>query len=265
MISRPARIGSHRAFSLMELVFAAFIMLTGFTLVATLVQQSLGHQATVEENIRAANFANNVLADIRREASDYAFFKNDDWSSFALIKDPLASDLEARVTVEPADLAAPCTNLEERWPPGERRLMVGTMKTATIKIFNQTGEIFSLGAYIPAPEGRVRFSNPVLVTPLAGSVASLAKDEETEFTAKLFDKDGDEIPGVEFSFQVNPVDGNATALPSRAAPQATVLKNVYLRSNGTRIYTGGSVKVRATAVYFGNQYQGESEEITLLR
>jgi type II secretory pathway pseudopilin PulG len=260
---RIQELRNRRAVSLLEAVIAVFILLGVLTFTLEIYSRSMGYLGAIERNAQAANFANNVLNEVRQWAKEPENFLLDDWAPFASFKDSSFPDLEARVTADFSTTMSPSSAQEIDRPSGRQVRMEGSLKTVSINILRDGEDLFQVTAVLSEPKREIDIASAVVVTPVGPLAGPLAADETQRFRAKFIDANGDEVKDVKFSWSVEPNTGNAHISEQSRDGEEGTLMNAYILRPNTRIYTGGTCRVSASATYFGEDYSGLSGSVEL--
>ena len=115
-------------FSLIEAVFATFLLLSGVLLGAYVFHSGLRAEASNEKRVVATMLAESVFSEVRRAANEdfqglEAAYDGREW------RDPTESDMAVEVAVRPIVLSLVCQELEsqydrsKRFPEAEARLL----------------------------------------------------------------------------------------------------------------------------------------------
>ncbi len=120
---------------------------------------------------------------------------------------------------------------------------------------------------VAAPPREVDPTTAVVVRRSGGAGDPVPRDGVVSFEAELVDASGDRIPGVMFSWAVEPVTGNATVLRETTARSGEFaeLQNRYAYNLLTDTWgvQPGNIFLRATAVYNGQPLTAQSDSVVL--
>jgi type II secretory pathway pseudopilin PulG len=249
-----------RGASLVETVVALFVLLSAFTFVAALYNQSLSHHRNVERKEEATRFLSNTLEEVRAWAGQPANYLLPTWAPFSSVTDPRFPEFEVRVEVASANLSGSCDSLEQAKDPADRVLLTGSARLVTATVLDRGREIQSVSTLIIEPD---RAAQTVEVFPVPATPATLGREAEAVFEARLLDVDGEVIPDVSFNWAVVPSTGNASISSVNSGLGQGTLRNTNSYYAGPVYYTGGKCLVEASTSYRGVQYIGLSDEVQL--
>jgi len=255
---------------MLEMVIAMFVLLTVSTFVLTLYGQSFQYLKNADRQFQGTLFAENTLAQVRAWAKEPTNYERATWAPFSNVTDPAFNDFKGVLTVAPAELSADCSALETGLAPATPVEMNSSSRRVTLDVSWRNEPFLSITTLVTEPERALETTDPVVVTSIAPLPPVVGVDQEVEFEAKLMDSAGQEIPDVEFAWSVLPGSetpgikpGNASLVSLSRDGRKAVLKNRYIRYNGTFTHTGGTCRVVASARYWGAFYRGTSQDITL--
>lgn len=258
MISRQRTVG----FSLLEVLFASFLLITALSLTIFLIHQSFQSEADSGIKVRALHDAQNVIEEIRAIAK--SDFKNNIGSVDGRVWPCTLSDylIESSVKWEP--LALPCTELESQYNPGVELPNLGR------KIL--TNSVWKVDVEVRRKDGsRTLVHLTTLVTDLAPESFELRMltpdglkappQGELRFRAVAYDADQDVIEDLVITWYVEPINSFGSIHTVRRDGWECIYKNLYLDYGNRYETTPGQCRIVARGEYKG-QVRYATTEIT---
>lgn len=256
----------NRGFSLMEALFASFLLLTSVLLSVQLFDSSLKAEADNEQRSVAAVVAENGLDEIREAALvDFknldSLYNNKTWND--------ADNPNFRLTakVEPQALSAPCGELESQYPnpfavfpqPRPRQMTnsvwrvqlvvdwprAGNSKVRVVEYFSSLKKVTDFKLIIDPP-GSDKIDD------FTTGTFSVAPNGVLDFTAKAY-SDGEEIKDIQFSWYVEPLDGFGSVFRESRDGTECRYKNYYRNSNNAPKYSPGKCDLVVRAKFQGKE------------
>ena len=243
-----------RGFSLMEAIFASFLLLTAVALATFLVSTSMRASTNNERKIVASMVAESAMEEIRASSNEH-------YSSLSGLYDGKVWDypefegysITSRVAWEP--LNVPCSSLESQYvesaafPSPSRTVFTQSLWKVQVEV-----------SWSGSPLDRVRLLshiadwNPVghltlHVTPGGGE---LPKDGEMEFSAEARNN-GVVLKDLVLSWYVEPLDGYGTIVNVSRDGSRCRFKNVYRNYDGSYTHAPGRCNVVVRATYQGRE------------
>ncbi|MBT9587615.1 hypothetical protein IV102_30010 [bacterium] len=279
-----------RGLSLLEAVFALFVLLSAFLVVINLFHSGLGHSARLEKQQMAALVADRYLEQMRlwsetRTGTTY------NYETLAAVYGARSESIQdytefaVSTQVSPITLGSACSHFEMPTPPlplvnattnfpmGSRQLPASNGSAQSVHLtitWDNNSHRIDLQTYLCRPIPNPRALNPIVITPQAatpyvvGSGALLPHGDTgagLNLTATAFDIDGQAIPDVFFEWDVLALQGNGTMVQSRDGSLANVTNLVQL--NGSPHFTGGNISVVVGATIHGRKVLGTFGPIEL--
>jgi hypothetical protein len=124
---------SKAAFTLVEAIIGAFLLLMSLLVVAALVDSSLRTQAKAEQYLMASMVASSELDKLRAYADRFGMAQLDgfDGQSFPSESEP---ELQVRLSVRPQTLYLPNSSLESHLPEAERKAFENSARLVTVRV-----------------------------------------------------------------------------------------------------------------------------------
>lgn len=121
------------AFSLVEAIIAAFLLLTSLLVVAALVDSSLRTQAKAEQYLMASLIAGNEMGKLRGYGERYGMRPLDNFDGQSFVSE-MDSGFEVRLKVKPSILYLPNSSLEADLPPAERKAFEDSARQVAVSV-----------------------------------------------------------------------------------------------------------------------------------
>lgn len=263
-----------RALTLLETVFATFLLLWAILIVVRLFHSGIGYTSRSVEQETAVFLGEQHLERMRAwsESMSGNVYNYDQLTSLAIYNgSTIPSDLPGfsiTTRVVARELYSGCSQMELS-RPDDRRVLRDSACTVQVDVkwaadsrqlrlctlLARPALTFPVPAPSPVLPGGVTLSgppdNPV---PHLGS---------TTLQAGALDRNGTPIRDLFYDWELVPISGAATLEQTRAGDSVRLFNWIYL-PDGTRASTGGDVTVRVTARYHGQTVYQESEPIHLL-
>lgn len=256
---------SHRrGFSLLEAVFASFLLLTSILLSVQLFDSSLKAEANNEQRTIAALVAESALDEIRAEANqDFNTLRSKyDGRSWTLTAYP---EFEISAQVVPTFLAAPCSELESQYtnpsavfPAPKPRLLkdsvwqvqlditwprAGDDAVTVVEYFSNLKRVLNFEVRITPPGG-------TNIGPVTSGTFNVARGRTRDFRASAT-ADGAPVRDVQYSWYVEPLNGFGSVHRVSRDGTECRYKNAYRNYNNAIRYSPGKCDLVVKAVYQG--------------
>lgn len=248
----PSR--ARRGFSLLEAIFASFLMLTSIAIATYLVSASMRASAGNEKKIVASMVAESAMEEIRAAANENytglaGTYHNRTWSY------PNFPEYTVRSRVEWDPLNVPCSSLEAQYaataafPAPSRTVFSRSLWKVEIDV-----------SWSALPRDRVRLMGHVadwqsvgtLAISITGGGGDLARDAELTFSAEARN-DGVPLQDLVLSWYVEPLDGYGTITRVSRDGSRCVFKNVYRNYDGSYTHAPGRCQLVVRAIYQGRE------------
>lgn len=250
----PSR--ANRGFSLLEAIFASFLMLTSIAIATFLVTTSMRASANNEKKIVASMVAESAMEEVRAAANDSytnlaGLYDGKEWEypNFAGYK------ITSKVEWEP--LNVPCSSLESQYAAG------ATFPTLGRTVFeNSLWKIQVQVAWSSSPLDRVRLIShsadwrpvgnlDINITP--GS-AAVPLNGEVNFSAQATNN-GAPLRDLVLSWYVEPLDGYGTITKVSRDGSRCSFKNIYRNYDGSYTHAPGQCNLVVRAYYQGKEHE----------
>jgi hypothetical protein len=258
----PSPCPSNRGFSLMEAVFASFLLITSILISVLVFDSSLQAEANNEQRIMAAIVAESALEEVRSYANiDFPGTQDAyDGRKWTL---PNYTQFKVEAQVGPQELAIPCTELETQYPDAptfptpERRSLSNSVWRCEVAVeWSRGSEKLRMVRYLANLSQVNNFE--VVITPQGGSAIdaitsgtfNVQQNRTKDFKAEAF-ADGKRVDDVQFSWFVEPLDGFGSIYRVSRDGKDCRYKNSYRNYDGTTKHGPGFCDVVVRAVYQG--------------
>ncbi len=249
------------AFSLIEAIFATFLLLSAVLLGAYVFHSGLRAEANNEKRVVATMLAESVVAEIREAASrDFqrliASYNGRTWL------DSSESGMTVSVAARPLSLSLVCQELESQYPRTNRfpqpqpRLLTESAVEIEVKVDWADPAPQSIRLLETVTNLRTATEFKVVLLNDSGGIApeamTLAKGATMDFAAKAT-ADGQPVEDIQFTWFVQPVIGFGS-LPavSRDGSRCTY-QNAYRNYNDDLRYAPGACYLTLKATYQGRE------------
>ncbi len=262
---------SRRGLSLVEVVIALGLLVTGVLFLLPMMQYALRYSQEVEKSKLAAQLAEAELERLRSWAArpTAAGFQFDELDSYpsATSANPERPDFLVSVAVAPITLYSPNSLLEGVCPSDNRRMLQNSARKVRVTVswpsFGRRAQLH-IASLIAAPTRRFRAHQPIEVVGVVPG-PPLAKNATLDFQVRAFDENNREIDDLFYDWSVERTSGGGTiSFLSRDGRRAT-FQNRSRTALGGAYYTGGNCRVKAIARYRGEEKCGYSSPIALQR
>ncbi|MBX3170726.1 MAG: hypothetical protein KF760_25195 [Candidatus Eremiobacteraeota bacterium] len=260
--------------SLLESVFATFLLLWAIMIVVRLFHTGIGYTSRSLEQETAIFLAEQQLERMRAwsESLNGNVYNYDQLASLAIYNGtPVAAEqpgftLTTRVMAR--ELYSGCSQIELS-RPSDRRVLRNSACTVQVEVKWAGGTrqlrlctLFARPALtFPSPAPSPHLPTGVIITgPADNPVPHLGS---TTLQAGAIDRNGAPLEDLLYEWELVPISGAGTLEQSRSGQSARLFNWVYL-PDGTRTSTGGEVSVRVTARYHGQTVYQETGPIRLL-
>lgn len=264
-----------RGYSLLEAVLASFLLVCTFFMVSRLFHTGLQYATKVENRMEAVQVAEQRMAELRRWAKTTRT-----WTGFPNGPVDGYERYEVSVTLVNETLYCPSTELEKAFPSDNRRELSRVAKRANVLVRWGTAGWGFRGRHLltalitkGCPEWREsvaddRHADEIVIS---GTFPNPVRDQEVILTAKGYDENDDEIPGLFFHWSVEPVfDGNHPGvgriqLINRDGSKVKFTNEIRRRDILNQPWTQGDGRCRVVcyALYNGEERACRSEPIEL--
>lgn len=264
----------HRALTLLETVFASFILLWAILIVVRLFHTGIGYTSRSLEQETAVFLAEQHLERMRAwaESTSGNVYNYDQLTTLAIYNgSTLPAELPGftlTTRVVTRELYSGCSQME-LGRPSDRRVLADSACTVQVDV-KWAGNRRQLRLCTLLARPALTFPTPAASPSLpTGVTLSAASDNpvphlgSTSLQAGALDRNGAAIEDLFYDWEVVPISGSGTLEQSRSGGSARLYNWVYL-PDGTRTGTGGDVVVRVTARFHGQTVYQESELIHLL-
>lgn len=244
-----------RGFSIIESVYASFILLVAFLLTFQLFHAGLHYFRWTEEKTTALSLADKRMAQVRNWARS-----QNNWSGFPTGSDPAHPDFQITTTLSDYTLASPCKEIDSNY--GQRRELTQTCKLVTVTTTWHRGKVDLFSLIADRGDRGWDGANPIQI---GGAIPGvLTASASAHLTATANGPSGP-LPDVTFNWFVEPVAPNpatATISPMRDGRSADLTNLTRFSSGGSGPSTG-HCRVAVRAVYHGQERWGYTPTITL--
>ncbi|MFN8610048.1 MAG: hypothetical protein U0931_21075 [Vulcanimicrobiota bacterium] len=263
-----------RALTLVETIFATFLLLWAILIVVRLFHSGIAYTSRSMEQESAAFLAEQHLEGMRAwsESLNGQVYNYDRLTSVAIYNGAtIPGDLPGytiTTRVMAHELYSGCSQIELS-RPFDRRVLSDSACTVQVEV-KWAGGLRQLrlctllarpALTFPAPPAAPNLPTGVTITgPPDNPVPHLGS---TSLQAGAFDRNGAPIRDLFYDWELIPISGGGTLEQSRSGSSVTLYNWVYL-PDGSRASTGGEVVLRATARYHGQTVYQDSEPIQLL-
>ncbi len=248
----PSR--ARRGFSLLEAIFASFLMLTSIAIATFLVSASMRASASNEKKIVASMVAESAMEEIRASANENytalsGTYNNRTWTY------PNFPDYQVRSRVDWDPLSVPCSSLEQQYAanaefPAPARTVFGR------SLWKVEVDV----SWSALPRDRVRLLSHIadwqpvgtLTIAITGGGGELARDAELTFSAEARNN-GVPLKDLVLSWYVEPLDGYGTISRVSRDGSQCVFKNVYRNYDGSYTHAPGRCQLVVRAIYQGRE------------
>lgn len=252
-----------QGFSLIEAIFASFLLLTALLLSVQLFDTSLQAEANNEQRIVAALVAENVLDQIRSDAnSDFGTLQSAyDGRNWSL---PEYSNFQIEAKVEYFPMAVPCSELESQYSPGDDfplpngRYLSDSVWKVQIDVDwpRSGGNKVTIVEYLSNLEEVTSFQ--VAITPNPPNVINAStrgtvgvpRNDTRLFNASAT-ANGESVNDVQFSWYVEPLDGFGSVHRVSRDGKKCLYKNAYRNFNNHIRHSPGQCNLVLRAEYQG--------------
>ncbi len=253
--------------SLLECIISFFLLASGAVVMVNLFDASMRHTLSVEKRNQVTQMAENVLDSVREWAVDSNNFTSS-WAPYAntSVTDPRYPGITASVRAEPAgrDLFSPFADIAQARRISQSVVPVRVEASwqgrpdTRVLLFTYIGEP-------PRPGLETGVTPPALAVQLTSGLDPLPINGTMDFEARLTDNNGEVIPGLIFSWSVEPdpaTSGNA--LVERITYEGDRARLIHqFPGNPGVTHVSGAIKVKARVRYSGKDFEGESAVIQL--
>jgi hypothetical protein len=249
--------GSASGVSLLETLFALFLLTGASLLVVVLFHSGLQRSRLAYVEAEARIVARDVLADLRSRAQDGELMRPSDLSSFrANYRHPDLPHLQVEVFAEMGSLYSPSSGEEAEYDESERRIMSESAAKVEVKVSWDEGKrhlrVISLIGESPKSIERVEVLG---AGPIAGGESAI-------FTASAYDQNGDKIEDAFFVWWVDPLTATGTVIPTHDTRTALLL-NQSRAADGSTATSVGDCRLAVLSSYDGMEVIGYSDTITM--
>lgn len=260
MISR-GRLG----FSLLEAIFASFLLLTSLALSVYLLNASLHAEANNERRILAALVAESALEEIRA-ASNTNFeglgglYDGREWTFEAF------PDHRIRARVRWVDLPVPCTELEQQYPVTVNAALAGEPNFTfepvvfrrslwqvdlNVRWSTMSSDQVQLTGHIA--DWRDAGTLTIRLTPNPGGTPfKVAPNGTVDFAAELR-RNGQAVEDSMLTWYIEPLTGFGSVARISRDGNSCTYRNAYINYDGTIAYAPGSCFLVVRGVYQGQE------------
>ncbi|MBN9415494.1 hypothetical protein ABS71_14175 [bacterium SCN 62-11] len=266
--------GRVRGLTLLESVFASFLLLWAILIVVRLFHSGIGYTSRSLDQETAVLLAEQHLERMRlwSETVSGGVYNYDQLTSLAVYNGtPIAGDLPGftlTTRVMARELYSGCSQIELS-RPADRRVLTDSACTVQVDV-KWAGDSRKLrlctllarpALTFPIPAASPTLPTGVTISPPADNpVPHLGS---TTLQAGALDRNGSPIRDLFYDWELVPISGAATLEQSRSGASARLYNWVYL-PDGSRASTGGDVTIRVTARYHGQTVFEETAPIHLL-
>ncbi len=243
------------AFSLIEAVFASFLLLTALAMSVYLLNASLRSEANNERRILATLVAESALEEVRATAnlgfdSLGEIYSDRTWSYDAY------PDHEIRVRARWSDLFVPCSELESQYPyapdsstifePVKFQRSIWKVQV-DVRWSSLTSDRVTLVSHVAdwRPAGDVR----VRIAPRSGPF-EIAQGGTREFRATVT-RNGAPLKDIVLNWYVEPIDGYGSVSEVSRTGDRCVYRNIYRNYDGSLDYAPGRCDLVVRGVFQG--------------
>ena len=256
-----------RGLSLVECIISLFMLACGVVVMVNLYDASMRHSLSVEKRNQVTQMAEEVLDSVREWASDSNNFIST-WAPYtsASLTDPRYPGVTASVRAQPGgfDLLSPFAD-----DPQARRIPNSVVPVRVEASWEGRPDtrvlLFTYIGEPPRPGLEVGGTPPALAVQLTTGVDPLPVNGTMDFEARLTDSNGEVIPGLVFSWSVEPDPASSgNALVERLTYEGDRARLTH-HFPGPAGFTSvsGAIKVKARVRYSGKDFEGESAVIQL--
>lgn len=250
---------NHRqGLSLIETLFAVFVLLAAFTIFATLFQWVVTSSRRGDEAATAARLAHNRLEELREWSAKASGtsdnFRVGNWTSWAT---PIEAEPGFTVQIDRVanQCYSPSTNLEAGF--ARPREMSNSCRRVRVRVHwgQQDYDLYSQLAAPPVDPLQPYASNIVVTLDFGGN---LGYGSAGVLTAQARDEQSQDIQDLVYEWTVLPESGTASLTEvDRNGHQ------VQINNNNPLTTAGNTLKVSVSAIYRGIPLAGTSSTITL--
>lgn len=266
--------GKVRALTLVESIFASFLLLWAILIVVRLFHTGIGYTSRSLDQETAVLLAEQHLERMRAwsETLNGSVYNYDQLTTLAVYNGtPVSADLAGftlTTRVVARELYSGCSQIELGHAT-DRRVLNDSACAVQVDV-KWAGETRQLRLCTllarPALTFPIPAASPTLPTgvtisgPADNPVPHLGS---TTLQAGALDRNGSPIPGLMYDWEVVPISGAGTLEATRSGSSARLYNWVYL-PDGSKASTGGDMTVRVTARYHGQTVFEETGPIHLL-
>ena len=254
-----------RGVSLVETVLALSLLSGLIFMVVVIFHTSMRQANAIQQNARAAELAQSVLARLRAEASKPSVYATKLVGLNGTTgTDPDYPGFRYRTAVDaPKRIASPCSGLEQRFT--NPRYLDQLVIPVKVEVTWGAQDQFTLALLDHLREPKREVAG--LRVTRTGTVSNpVPFNEVVTFEAELLDTSGAPISGVGFLWNVAPETGNATRIESSSSdPKVGKLQHKYYFNPLTSTWGSvpGIVRMEARARYWGQEFVGLSDPVVL--
>ncbi|MFA5508544.1 MAG: hypothetical protein WC314_03365 [Vulcanimicrobiota bacterium] len=228
------------AFTLVEAIIAAFLLLTSMLVVAALVDTSLQTQAQSEQYLMASMIASNELDKMRGHATRYGMAELDPFDGQAYTSES-DSAFRVRLQVTPHRLHLPNSSLESQLPEEDRKVFENSARLVRIQVgwsdsARDSVEVFSLISDWRAADFEVEVT--------ADGGTTVPPDGTLELTAST-----GAVKDLVFTWYVEPLTGLGSIQEVSRDGQTALYVNRFKSSASRFEYYPGTCRVTVRAQF----------------
>lgn len=241
-----------RGFSLLEVLFASFLLITSLSLTIFLINQSFQSEADSGVKVRALHDAQNVLEEIRAVARQD--FKNGLSSVDGKVWPSSHPDYMIESTVKWNPLDLPCSELESQYDEGRelpnlaRKVLTNSAWKVDVEVRRKDGgnslvHLTTLLADLAPENFELRM--------LAPDGTSAEPEGELTFRAVAYDTNNQVIEDLIVTWYVDPISSFGSIHNVRRDGWECVYKNIYRDYGNRSTSTPGVCRIVARGEYKG--------------
>ena len=251
---------SRRGMSLIETLFAAFILVAAMTVFGTLFQTVLSSSRRGDQLATAARVASNRLEEVkdwaRLPSGSSSNFRVGNWSTWATsYADPNAPGYNVSLSLVSQLCYSPCISMESSF--AQPRSMTSSIKKVRVRT-SWSDQHFDLWSEIAAPTQRPRtpLDNAIdVTTSLSGTISNSAGGN---LTAQAYDTQGQPIDDLVYQWNILPGSGTGQVVPNDRNG-----KSAYFTNQGNVGPGPKDCQVTVSAFYRGQWLGGNSPTLSL--